>query len=271
MLTLEPEYPQAAPAIRQARAAPDRVPRSRDGRAVRRALALRDRPGRLLRLLQPDRERGRRRLGSARARSPAPASTAPGSRWPPRARGAKHPLLPALRRLTGISSRETSAWSSSRTPRRLPELRWAGRVWRRHVALGNARPAALRRLRAGHRRRPSRRTRRAPLRRRGPRRGSRTSRPAPDRRGGRRRRRRPRIRALLAHVLSGPGRRASTAQRLRSLVANARELAVAVPAGRHRVEFEYDPTPFRWGVASPGPGVSRPRPARRRGDRAGDL
>ncbi|MGE5414628.1 MAG: hypothetical protein ACM3NW_10660, partial [Syntrophomonadaceae bacterium] len=33
------------------------------------------------------------------------------------------------------------------------------------------------------------------------------------------------------------------------LVANARDLAVAVPAGRHRVELEYDPTPFRRGVA----------------------
>jgi hypothetical protein len=32
------------------------------------------------------------------------------------------------------------------------------------------------------------------------------------------------------------------------LVANARELAVAVPAGRHRVEFEYDRAPFRLGV-----------------------
>jgi hypothetical protein len=33
------------------------------------------------------------------------------------------------------------------------------------------------------------------------------------------------------------------------VVANARDLAVAVPAGRHRVELWYDPTPFRAGVA----------------------
>ena len=33
------------------------------------------------------------------------------------------------------------------------------------------------------------------------------------------------------------------------LVANARDLAVAVAAGRHRVEFEYDRSPFRLGVA----------------------
>ncbi len=32
-------------------------------------------------------------------------------------------------------------------------------------------------------------------------------------------------------------------------VANARDLAVAVPAGTHRVEFEYDRSPFRLGVA----------------------
>ena len=32
-------------------------------------------------------------------------------------------------------------------------------------------------------------------------------------------------------------------------VANARDLAVAVPAGRHRVEIEYDRRPFRRGVA----------------------
>ncbi len=32
------------------------------------------------------------------------------------------------------------------------------------------------------------------------------------------------------------------------LVANARDLAVMVPAGKHRVEFEYDRTPFRRGV-----------------------
>jgi hypothetical protein len=32
-------------------------------------------------------------------------------------------------------------------------------------------------------------------------------------------------------------------------VANARDLAVAVPAGGHRVEFEYDRSPFRLGVA----------------------
>jgi hypothetical protein len=33
------------------------------------------------------------------------------------------------------------------------------------------------------------------------------------------------------------------------LVANGRDLAVAVAAGRHRVEFEYDPRPFRIGVS----------------------
>jgi len=32
-------------------------------------------------------------------------------------------------------------------------------------------------------------------------------------------------------------------------VANARDLAVAVPAGKHRVEIAYDRTPFRLGVA----------------------
>jgi len=32
------------------------------------------------------------------------------------------------------------------------------------------------------------------------------------------------------------------------LVANARDLAVPVPAGRHRVEIAYDRRPFRWGV-----------------------
>jgi hypothetical protein len=32
------------------------------------------------------------------------------------------------------------------------------------------------------------------------------------------------------------------------LVANARDLAVAVPAGDHHVEFEYDRTPFLRGV-----------------------
>jgi len=34
----------------------------------------------------------------------------------------------------------------------------------------------------------------------------------------------------------------------RVLVANARELAIAVPAGSHRVEFEWDRSPFRLGV-----------------------
>jgi uncharacterized membrane protein YfhO len=33
------------------------------------------------------------------------------------------------------------------------------------------------------------------------------------------------------------------------LVANARDLAVAVPAGRHRVEIVWDARPFRVGVA----------------------
>ena len=33
------------------------------------------------------------------------------------------------------------------------------------------------------------------------------------------------------------------------VVANARDLAVAVPPGKHRVEFEYDRSPFRRGVA----------------------
>jgi hypothetical protein len=33
------------------------------------------------------------------------------------------------------------------------------------------------------------------------------------------------------------------------LVANGRDLAVPVPAGRHRVEIRYDHGPFRWGVA----------------------
>ena len=32
-------------------------------------------------------------------------------------------------------------------------------------------------------------------------------------------------------------------------VANARDLAVAVPPGRHRIEFSWDETPFRRGVA----------------------
>jgi len=33
------------------------------------------------------------------------------------------------------------------------------------------------------------------------------------------------------------------------VVANARDLGVAVPAGKHRIEFEYDRSPFRLGVA----------------------
>ena len=33
------------------------------------------------------------------------------------------------------------------------------------------------------------------------------------------------------------------------LVANGRDLAVAVPAGRHRVEFRYDRSPFHRGVS----------------------
>jgi hypothetical protein len=33
------------------------------------------------------------------------------------------------------------------------------------------------------------------------------------------------------------------------LVANARDLAIAVPAGRHRVEFRYDRSPFQRGVS----------------------
>jgi hypothetical protein len=35
----------------------------------------------------------------------------------------------------------------------------------------------------------------------------------------------------------------------RVLLANGRDVAVAVPAGRHRVEFFWDPTSFRTGVA----------------------
>jgi hypothetical protein len=51
-------------------------------------------------------------------------------------------------------------------------------------------------------------------------------------------------------------------------VANARDLAVAVPAGRHRVELEYDRTPFRTGVVLQAIAVAavavatRPRAAR---------
>src|SRR5207249_275591 len=37
-------------------------------------------------------------------------------------------------------------------------------------------------------------------------------------------------------------------RRVPVLVANARDLAVAVPPGRHRVEFEYDRSPFQTGV-----------------------
>ena len=55
------------------------------------------------------------------------------------------------------------------------------------------------------------------------------------------------------------------------LVANARDLAVAVPPGRHRVEFAYDARPFRPGVglqalafalaAAGGPRARAPRQA----------
>ena len=38
-------------------------------------------------------------------------------------------------------------------------------------------------------------------------------------------------------------------ERVPVVVANARDLGVAVPAGRHRVELDYDRTPFRLGVA----------------------
>ena len=48
---------------------------------------------------------------------------------------------------------------------------------------------------------------------------------------------------------SRPGAPGSTAQPVPVTVANARDLAVAVPAGRHRVEIEYDRRPFRRGVA----------------------
>ncbi|HEY4229994.1 MAG TPA: hypothetical protein VGO79_07460, partial [Thermoanaerobaculia bacterium] len=39
------------------------------------------------------------------------------------------------------------------------------------------------------------------------------------------------------------------------LVANGRDLAVPVPAGRHRVEIRYDPAPFRTGVALQAAGL----------------
>ncbi|HEY3124084.1 MAG TPA: hypothetical protein VGK70_08455, partial [Thermoanaerobaculia bacterium] len=38
-------------------------------------------------------------------------------------------------------------------------------------------------------------------------------------------------------------------RRVPILVANARDLAVAVPAGNHHIEFEYDRAPFHRGVA----------------------
>ena len=54
---------------------------------------------------------------------------------------------------------------------------------------------------------------------------------------------------LFARTYFGAWKARVDGERTRVLVANARDLAVAVPSGTHTVEFEYDRSPFRRGVA----------------------
>ena len=133
-------------------------------------------------------------------------------------------------------------------PRPVAELRWAGRAWTRS-ALSDT--IALVRSEKFD---PQGDVAMPGPAQRGPGAGSRLRRPERrDRRRRPRRRRRWKRRAP-GHVIFSrtyfPAWRARVdGQTAPVVVANARDLAVAVPAGRHRVEFEYDRSPFRRGVA----------------------
>ena len=173
-----------------------------------------------------------------------------GARWALAEDGEEHPLF---RPVTGleVAGRRLVLFEA---PEIVPELRWAGRTWHRpglsaslellrserfdpRTDLALAGPAIR-----GSGRRLAAEGRVAIESVRGrPRRG--------DRRG--RRRRPPRLLADVLHGLEGlRGRRPAPV-----LVANSRDLAVAVPPGRHRVEFAWDARAVPLRRRAPGPGL----------------
>lgn len=187
------------------------------------------------------------RLASEAAAASTPAErdrllTLYGARWALAEDKEEHPLF---RPVTGleVAGRRLVLFANDRP---VPELRWAGRAWRRAALSGTLELVRSERF-------DPQRDVALP--------GRRDEDPGPfaparietDRIGA------DRAAATIDAEAAGyllfsrtffPAWRARVDGRVAPVVvANARDLAVAVPAGRHRVEFEFDRTPFRLGVA----------------------
>ena len=166
-----------------------------------------------------------------------------GARWALAAEGEEHPLF---RPITGIAvaGRRLVLYEQERP---LPELRWAGRVWRRSSLSGTLE------LVRSDRFDPETDVAFPGPRDEDPRAASPTATVAVERVGA--------DSAAATVEAAAPGhlifsrtffpawKARVDGQPAAVSVANARELAVAVPDGRHRVEIGYDRGPFRRGVA----------------------
>ena len=173
-----------------------------------------------------------------------------GARWALAPDGEEHPLFRAV---TGIEvgGKRLVLFEHDRP---VPELRWAGRTWRRASASGHPRAGARRPLRS------ARATSRSPA-------AATRIRRTPRRRRGCVSRRAYADGAETVVEADAPGlivfaRTYFPAWKARVdgapapvQVANARDLAVAVPAGRHVVEIAWDRSPFRVGVALQAAGL----------------
>jgi len=166
-----------------------------------------------------------------------------GGRWALADEGEEHPLF---RPVTGfaVAGRRLMLYEH---PRPLPELRWAGRAWRRGSLSGTL--ALVR----SERFEPETDVAFPGPRDEDPSQPATAANVTIDFAGA--------DRAAATVEAEGPGhlvfsraffptwRARLDGKRVPVTVANARELALAVPAGRHRVEIEYGREPFRLGVA----------------------
>ena len=212
---------------------------SRHGRALRRAVRLRRRSRRLVRLVQPARERGRLGVDARGTRRGSCARST--GRWVLAEEGEPYPARGSVTGLTVAGRRLVL----SEIEHPLAELRWAGREVRRRALSGVLDllrregfdpetevilPGPVDREETG-----DGRGRLADARAEADRAAVRIEADAPGH-------------VVFSRTWFPAWRARLDGREVPVLVANGRDLAVAVPGGSHRLEIRWDDAPFRRGV-----------------------